>query len=406
MTHASLFSGIGGFDLAAEWAGWTNVFNCEIDPFCRKVLAYHFPNAIQYEDVKATDFTVHRGGVDVLTGGFPCQPFSLAGKRRGTSDNRYLWPEMLRAIREIRPRWVVGENVLGIVNWSDGMVFEQVCADLEGEGYEVQPFLIPACAVDAPHRRDRVWFVAHRRTVEDPISDGSEREPCISKTEPDKREQRLPCAGVSKWVCGAESAFAADGGNAGIEVLQRERTISVCSPCATPNANRDRRGKGHKQNQPEQPKWERVDSFGEEWAITDTDQFGNRPPEESGTPNGVGTKNASGARCGGSGSKRTDRRADVCGVNSNTEVSRGGKLRNARSEKGARMRNELSRIECAVPNWEQFPTQPPVCGRDDGISARLDGITFPRWRRESIKAYGNAVVPQVVLQIFKTINEL
>ena len=358
MTHASLFSGIGGFDLAAEWAGWTNVFNCEIDPFCRKVLAYHFPNAIQYEDVKATDFTVHRGGVDVLTGGFPCQPFSLAGKRRGTSDNRYLWPEMLRAIREIRPRWVVGENVLGIVNLSGGMVFEQVCADLEGEGYEVQPFLIPACAVDAPHRRGRVWFVAHHRTVENPISDGSEREPCISETEPDKREQRLPCAGDSKWVRGEERAFVANCGNAGIEVLQRERPIGVCSPCATPNTKRDRRGKGHKQNQPEQPKWERVDSFGKEWAITDT------------------------------------------------EVSRGGKLRNARSEKGARMRNELSRIECAVPNWEHFPTQSPVCGRNDGFSARLDGVTFPRWRRESIKAYGNAVVPQVVLQIFETINEL
>ena len=165
MTHASLFSGIGGFDLAAEWMGWQNVFNCEIDPFCRKVLAYHFPDAKQYEDIKTTDFTIHRGHIDVLTGGFPCQPFSLAGKRKGANDDRYLWPEMLRAIREIRPRWVVGENVLGIVNWSDGMVFEQVQADLEAAGYEVQPFLIPACAVDAPHRRDRVWFVAHRRVA-------------------------------------------------------------------------------------------------------------------------------------------------------------------------------------------------------------------------------------------------
>lgn len=121
MTHASLFSGIGGFDLAAEWAGWTNVFNCEIDPFCRKVLAYHFPNAFQYEDIKTTDFRPLRGCVDVLTGGFPCQPFSLAGKRKGTDDNRYLWPEMLRAIRELAPRWVVGENVFGIVNWSEGL---------------------------------------------------------------------------------------------------------------------------------------------------------------------------------------------------------------------------------------------------------------------------------------------
>ena len=135
MTHASLFSGIGGFDLAAEWAGWTNMFNCEINPFCRRVLAYHFPNAVQYEDIKAVDFTVWRGRIDVLTGGFPCQPFSVAGKRNGTDDDRYLWPEMLRAIREVCPRWVVGENVRGFVNWSEGMVLDTVFADLEALGY-------------------------------------------------------------------------------------------------------------------------------------------------------------------------------------------------------------------------------------------------------------------------------
>lgn len=165
MTHASLFSGIGGFDLAAEWAGWTNAFNCEIDPFCQKVLKYHFPNAKQYGNIKTADFTLWRGRIDVLTGGFPCQPFSLAGKRKGTADDRYLWPAMLGVIRNIRPRWVVGENVLGIVNWSDGMVFEQVCADLEAEGYEVQPFVIPAAGVGAVHRRYRVWFVAHANGI-------------------------------------------------------------------------------------------------------------------------------------------------------------------------------------------------------------------------------------------------
>lgn len=116
------FSGIGGFDLAAEWAGWTNVFNCDIDPFCRKVLKFHFPNAVQYEDIRTTDFTAWRDRIDVLTGGFPCQPFSVAGNRKGTGDDRYLWPEMLGAVREIRPRWVVGENVLGIVDWSEGLV--------------------------------------------------------------------------------------------------------------------------------------------------------------------------------------------------------------------------------------------------------------------------------------------
>ena len=162
MTHASLFSGIGGFDLAAEWAGWTNAFNCEIDPFCRTILKYHFPNAKQYEDIRTADFTIWKDRIDVLTGGFPCQPFSLAGKWRGTEDDRYLWPAMLDVIRTVRPRWVVGENVYGIVNWSEGLVFEQVCADLEAAGYEVQPYIIPACGVGAPHRRDRCWFVAHR----------------------------------------------------------------------------------------------------------------------------------------------------------------------------------------------------------------------------------------------------
>lgn len=162
MTHASLFSGIGGFDLAAEWAGWTNAFNCEIDPFCRKILKYHFPDAEQYGDIRTADFTIWRDRIDVLTGGFPCQPFSLAGKRKGTEDDRYLWPEMLRVIRTVRPRWVVGENVYGIVNWSEGMVLDTVCSDLEEAGYEVQPYIIPACGVGAPHRRDRCWFVAHR----------------------------------------------------------------------------------------------------------------------------------------------------------------------------------------------------------------------------------------------------
>lgn len=228
MTHASLFSGIGGFDLAAEWMGWQNVFNCEIDPFCRKVLAYHFPEAKQYQDVKTTDFTIHRGHIDVLTGGFSCQPFSLAGKRKGSDDNRYLWPEMLRAIREIQPRWVVGENVFGIVNWSDGMVFEQVQSDLENEGYEVQPYIIPACAVDAPHRRDRVWFVAHRRDAQDTLGDGFAREPRNGEEKSNKWQQRMPCAGNSEWICDEERIITSDGSHARPEILQREGTIGIC----------------------------------------------------------------------------------------------------------------------------------------------------------------------------------
>ncbi len=161
LNHGSLFSGIGGFDLAAEWVGWNNVFHCEINDFCRKILKYYWKNSFSYEDIKQTDFSIHRGQIDVLTGGFPCQPFSLAGKRAGSNDERYLWNEMLRAIREIQPNYIVAENVPGLINWNRGLVFEQICASLEHEGYEVQSLVLPACGKNAPHKRDRVWIVAH-----------------------------------------------------------------------------------------------------------------------------------------------------------------------------------------------------------------------------------------------------
>ena len=160
MTHAALFNGIGGFQLAAQWAGWRNILSVEIDDWCNQVTAHHFPECKQYQNIYDFDGTEWAGKVDVLTGGFPCQPFSAAGKRKGTADDRHLWPEMLRVIGEIKPRWIIGENVLGFVNWSDGMVFDQVHTDLENQGYEVQSFVLPACSVGAPHRRDRVWIVA------------------------------------------------------------------------------------------------------------------------------------------------------------------------------------------------------------------------------------------------------
>lgn len=161
MRHGSLFSGIGGFDLAAEWMGWENMFHCEWNEFGQKVLKYYWPNAESFTDITKTDFTKYANQIDILTGGFPCQPYSQAGKRLGKEDDRHLWPEMLRAIREVKPSWVVGENVYGLVNWNGGLVFHEVQADLEAEGYEVWPFLLPAVSVNAPHRRDRIWFVAH-----------------------------------------------------------------------------------------------------------------------------------------------------------------------------------------------------------------------------------------------------
>ena len=162
-----LFSGIGGFSVGLERTGYyETVAFCEIDKYCKLLLQKHWKGVKIYDDVKKiTKEGFQADGIefpDVITGGFPCQPFSVAGKQKGTSDDRHLWPEMFRIIQAFKPRFVIGENVRGIINIQDGVVFENVCTDLESEGYEVQPFIIPAAGVGAPHRRERVWIIAIR----------------------------------------------------------------------------------------------------------------------------------------------------------------------------------------------------------------------------------------------------
>jgi len=307
MTHGSLFSGIGGFDLSAEWAGFTNVFNCENNPFCRQVLKYHFPKAIQYDDIKTTDFTVHKGTIDVVSGGFPCQPFSQAGRRKGEEDDRFLWTEMLRAIREISPQWVIAENVYGITTQQKGMVFERVQTDLEDAGYTVQTFVIPACAVNAPHRRDRVWIIANStntrlESVQQKWQNRVSETQYASNTKSNRRNKRRTNCNVkqyntSKWanISGKFSRFSEKQFVANTELLGRTQD-----------------------NQSEQ-----------------TEQFAQN-----------------------------------------------------------------------ISNWQNFPTVAPVCSRNDGISDRLDGITFPKWRKESLKGFGNAVVPVIPYLLFETIKEI
>lgn len=159
--HLDLFSGIGGFAIAARWAGFETVGFCDNEPFSQSVLKKHWPRVPIHSDIREVRGELY-AGVSVLTGGFPCQPFSVAGKQRGKEDDRYLWPEMLRVIQEARPTWIIGENVAGIV----GMALDQVCFDLEAESYEVEPIIIPACGVDAPHRRNRVWIIARNSRAE------------------------------------------------------------------------------------------------------------------------------------------------------------------------------------------------------------------------------------------------
>ena len=156
LTHLSLFSGIGGIDLAAEWAGFRTVAFCEQNSFCQKVLHKHWPNEMIYDDVRTLNGAYFKN-TTLLTGGFPCQPFSSAGKRNGKEDTRFLWPEMFRIIREARPTWVVGENVIGIVGFLE---FEDILASLEKENYQVQPIIIPATCIGARQYRERVFIVA------------------------------------------------------------------------------------------------------------------------------------------------------------------------------------------------------------------------------------------------------
>lgn len=155
MTHVDLFSGIGGFALAAQWAGFKTVCFSEVEPYAIKVLKRHWPDVPNVGDITTADFRQYTGAT-LLTGGFPCQPWSRAGLQKGTDDDRNLWPSMLQAIRTIRPSWVVGENVDGII----GLEFCEMLTDLEGAGYIAQPVTIPACAVGAGIERERVWILA------------------------------------------------------------------------------------------------------------------------------------------------------------------------------------------------------------------------------------------------------
>jgi DNA (cytosine-5)-methyltransferase 1 len=207
MTQIELFAGIGGFGLAGHWAGIETVCQVEIDPFCQKVLAKNFPNAIRFGDIKNFTYAIfksilrNRGirdrRVDIVSGGFPCQPVSTAGKRLGTTDDRWHWPSMYRIIKEFRPPWVVGENVAGLISMDGGRVFDGIVSDLENAGYTVEAFIIPACGLGAPHKRDRIWIVAHAALPNDRGNAGA-----VSGKDGRQKRNHLPESGSANQLFG------------------------------------------------------------------------------------------------------------------------------------------------------------------------------------------------------------
>lgn len=348
--------------MAATELGWNVKFHCENDKRCRSVLKEKYPNAYLYGDIKKSDFRKFRNRIDVLMGGFPCQPYSAAGKREGKEDDRHLWPEMRRAIHEAKPRYVVGENVRGLINWNEGMVFDEVQSDLEAEGYEVWPFLLPAAGVGAPHERYRIWFIAYA------TGDGHE----FGRFGESRRASREGKSLKDQW----EWIWANFGR------IGQERIITNTS-----SNRRKREGK------------------------TFTTQEGLQSGSKSA---GILERGFKGP-CGYGSFTNT----------SNIELQRSIINRGTRKE-GApegEIRQFSGSVCC---EWEHFPTQPPLCVGDDGFSTELlrqriredslgviseeeiDKIiskAFNKWRIEAIKSSGNAVVGPLVLQILKTIEK-
>lgn len=425
MNHASLFSGIGGAEVAASMMGWQNLFHCEIQEFPRKVLDYWFPNSESYEDITKTDFTKWHGKVDVLTGGFPCQPFSLAGRRKGADDNRYLWPQMLRAIRQIHPTWVVGENVAGIKTMVEScqvtqmgrtdylfeenhlyreesrFTLDKICADLEAEGYSVQPIVIPACAIGAPHRRDRVWIIAHRsgpraETVQQEGQDG------ICSARPSTHTQ---CDGHSPQGHGNQRARAKKSEEGQDRPQPRSRRLGSGKTLA--HALQHRSHQVHQDHQSQFPDGARTNSLSGQWSSSYSYGNGGKTLQPSEGTERTGCKRDVQPKERSTSPEWTDRLSRLQRHDAHAISERLEGMYQSWGEESERkcVWRDFAR-HCEEGHWKHFPTQSPVCRGNDGIPFDVDSLTisFPKWRQESIKAYGNAWVPQVAYEIFRAIE--
>lgn len=356
LTHLSLFTGIGGIDLAAEWAGFQTVGQCENNPYALRVLRNRFGRRIpRWTDVHtltADDFK-RRTGIDsptIITGGFPCQPFSCAGKRRGKEDDRHLWPEMFRVVRELRPAWVLGENVAGIVN----MELESCCADLESEGYTLRAFLVPACGVGALHRRERVFIVAYTERDNDRRRSREFQE--TDELQAEKRqEKRFPKS------CGSSEIFVANTNHTGSRITRFR-----------PDGN----------GKTESEKWRWIP--------------GSQPCEDDPDVSNTSIEGERGLYVQPRKSRQTNNDAIRSGqIMAITDRKRLERKRSSLPEE--RRQNERGPVGlCYRSGREQWAIEPPLGRVANGVPHRVDRL----------RCLGNAVVPQQVYPILAGIAQI
>ena len=398
--------------------GWENLFHCEINPFGRRVLDYWYPNSKSYEDITTTDFTEWRGRVNVLTGGFPCQPFSYAGKRGGAQDDRYLWPYMFRCIDQIRPDWVVAENVAGILTMveqgevsevasapalfdsfdrvrryqlRETFTLQRICDDLEGHGYAVQPVLVPACGVGAPHRRDRVFIIGHR--IASDTDDGTDRR-TAGAHEGTGREERLQERHEVRKP-DEPNQVRREGASDVIADTDTERLRRRCE--------KDSRERTHDEESERREFQRIVEGCGSSGTSADTQGgCGQRLRPEQSEVGRASQEQSGGGSCqdGDNGtsayddSERLERRYDF--NSSRPESPSYGPVGFMYQDTGT----------AGCNRWSNFPSVSPVHRGNDGLSFDVDRLTisFGKWRTEALKAYGNAIVPQVMYEIFRAIQ--
>ena len=340
-----LFSGIGGFSLGLHSTGiFDTIKFVEFDKYCQKVLNKNFPNIPiegDIRNVKGTEFEA-----DVITGGFPCQPFSVAGKQKGTNDNRYLWPEMFRLIKEIKPEFVIGENVQGIINLQDGMVLRQVLNDLEGEGFEVQCFLIPASGIGAWHQRNRTWIIGHSK------HNG------LLASEKRSRDKKI-------------NGGTSEGQN---QTIESERTSGSTNNGNVSNSISSLRGR-----------WGTIGQSGEDqiWRF--------RTEEEEQTKHDIRSQTIGRNALLGEGEE------DVS--HSNEIGLQGRSIQSDNMQDGSTTNQTTSSSIGQQQTWWEIESN--LCGIPNGISRVMD-----KDRANRIKTLGNAIVPQIAREIGLAIKKV